>query len=341
IDVRPHGAQVSVDGLRSGTTPISVELPAGTHTVEVQAPGYESLIQTVDLGAGQEVVLDSQLAPLATTPASEARPTSTLRPTSTPQDRDLPPSLPDLLVERVKIEMEVPGPCTTGPAPLGVRAVIANRGEADAGPFVVQINDSQVQVPQGLPAGQTIEVWAEGYAAGSENRVLVDANSQVEESDVDNNLFAQMVPIPTPVVTCTPQPAAEGPATGSPPPSPTPTPPPFIAVRESQFSIATYPYVDFLGETLNETYNMTYQVLDWDAYEAANPSPTRLTYRTIIVENEYLQLTFLPDLGGRLYQIVSKSTGHNETYRNPVLKPSPWGPPEQGWWLAAGGIEWC
>ncbi|MEJ2210284.1 MAG: DUF5107 domain-containing protein, partial [Anaerolineae bacterium] len=64
-------------------------------------------------------------------------------------------------------------------------------------------------------------------------------------------------------------------------------------------------------------------------------------YRTIIVENEDLQLTFLPDLGGRLYQIVSKSTGPNETYRNPVLKPSPWGPPEQGWWLAAGGIEWC
>jgi hypothetical protein len=29
------------------------------------------------------------------------------------------------------------------------------------------------------------------------------------------------------------------------------------------------------------------------------------------------------------------------TYRNPVLKPSPWGPTEQGWWLAAGGIEWC
>jgi hypothetical protein len=29
------------------------------------------------------------------------------------------------------------------------------------------------------------------------------------------------------------------------------------------------------------------------------------------------------------------------TYRNAVLKPSPWGPPEQGWWLAAGGFEWC
>jgi hypothetical protein len=28
------------------------------------------------------------------------------------------------------------------------------------------------------------------------------------------------------------------------------------------------------------------------------------------------------------------------TYRNPVLKPSPWGAPEQGGWLAAGGFEW-
>ncbi|TET99102.1 MAG: DUF5107 domain-containing protein, partial [Dehalococcoidia bacterium] len=47
------------------------------------------------------------------------------------------------------------------------------------------------------------------------------------------------------------------------------------------------------------------------------------------------------ELGGRIYQMIFKPTGHNELYQNPVIKPNEWGPPEQGWWLAAGGIEWC
>lgn len=345
IDVRPHGAQVSIDGLRSGTTPVSVELPAGSHTIRVEAAGYLPLVETVELAGGEQVTVEGQLEPLAGTPDSKAMPTSTLRPTATPpDDGGLPPSLPDLLVERAKIELETPGPCIAGPEPLGVRAIIANRGEAGAGPFLVQINDSQVQVSQGLPAGEAVAVWAEGYVSGAENRILVDAAAQVEESDEENNLFAQMVPIPTPLVTCTPEPttpAAGSPATSGPPPTPTPTAPPVITMREGRFTIATYPYAGFLQEARNETFNMSYQVLDRTAYEASNPVPARVTYRTLIVENEYLQLTFLPDVGGRLYQVVYKPTGHNLTYRNPVLKPSPWGPPEQGWWLAAGGIEWC
>ncbi len=86
---------------------------------------------------------------------------------------------------------------------------------------------------------------------------------------------------------------------------------------------------------------MPYSVLDRAAYDASSPVPEAVTYRSLVVENEYLKLTFLPDLGGRLYEVRFKPTGHVETYRNPVLKPSPWGPPEMGWWLGAGGIEWC
>jgi len=60
-----------------------------------------------------------------------------------------------------------------------------------------------------------------------------------------------------------------------------------------------------------------------------------------VLENDYLKLTVLPQLGGRIYQAIFKPTGHNMFYQNPVLKPSPWGPPEMGWWLAVGGMEWC
>ena len=60
----------------------------------------------------------------------------------------------------------------------------------------------------------------------------------------------------------------------------------------------------------------------------------------MVLENEYLRITLLPELGGRIYQVIYKPTGSNQLYQNPVLKPSPWGPAEQGGWLAAGGIEW-
>jgi hypothetical protein len=93
-----------------------------------------------------------------------------------------------------------------------------------------------------------------------------------------------------------------------------------------------------LVEEFNSTYNMSYYRLDRSRYD-----PSRVEDRTftlIVLENEYLKLTILPELGGRVYQAIFKATGNNLFYQNPVLKPSPWGPPEMGWWLAVGGIEW-
>jgi hypothetical protein len=139
-----------------------------------------------------------------------------------------------------------------------------------------------------------------------------------------------LAPSPSPAPTQTPTPTATQPPK-----------PPAVSVREEQTTIATYPYAGFVSEAWNGSFQMPYQVLNREAYLASNPAPVDFSYRTVVVENEYLKLTFLPDLGGRLYEVVFKPTGHRETYRNPVLKPSPWGPPEQGWWLAAGGIEWC
>ena len=65
------------------------------------------------------------------------------------------------------------------------------------------------------------------------------------------------------------------------------------------------------------------------------------SYRAVILENDALRLVFLPELGGRLYQVVDKETGQNLLYNNPVVKPTRWGPPEMTWWLAVGGMEWA
>ncbi len=44
------------------------------------------------------------------------------------------------------------------------------------------------------------------------------------------------------------------------------------------------------------------------------------TWRTLVLENEYLKLTVLPDLGGRIYSCVDKATGAEMFYANPSIK---------------------
>jgi hypothetical protein len=341
VGVRPEGATVYVDGLRSGTTPVSLVLPAGQHDVRVEMDGYAPLLQTVFLTAGADTVVDGDLSPAFV--AADLTFTATLLPT---QDPTPPQPLPDLTVKQVKIELETGGACDYATTQLGVRVVVENAGDADAGPFVVDVNGARQAVAAGLAAGQTTALWFSGYNRGGENTIVVDAKDQVKERK-DNNRLSQMIPVPTLPPTCTPPPPTPPADTATPPPpdTVTPTPPPLVpaavTVREAEVTIPTYPYALFTSQAWSEAFNMPYDVLDRAAYEASNPSPADAIYRALVLENEYLKLTILPDLGGRIYEVYFKPTGNRETYRNPVLKPSPWGPPEQGWWLAAGGIEWC
>lgn len=60
------------------------------------------------------------------------------------------------------------------------------------------------------------------------------------------------------------------------------------------------------------------------------------TYRAIFLENKYLKLTILPDLGGHLYSIYDKIDRREVLYRNNVVKYGLVGP--RGAWIS-GGIE--
>ena len=113
--------------------------------------------------------------------------------------------------------------------------------------------------------------------------------------------------------------------------------------QTATITIPTYPYAYFLHSRLDPDHNFTYRYLDRAAYDASNPVPSPRDYTVLVLENDYLRVTLLPELGGRVYQMVFKPTGHNEFYRNPVIKPTHWGPldNDENWWLAAGGIEWC
>ncbi|HDD24670.1 MAG TPA: DUF5107 domain-containing protein, partial [Chloroflexi bacterium] len=119
------------------------------------------------------------------------------------------------------------------------------------------------------------------------------------------------------------------------------TAPSDVQVRFETVVISTYPYAEYLTTVQDPVFGIPYRKLNWAAYEGSHPVPSPREYTLIVLENEYLRVSLLPELGGRVYQIIFKPTGNNVLYQNPVLKPTHWGPSDQGWWLAAGGIEWC
>ncbi|RSX58524.1 DUF5107 domain-containing protein [Bifidobacterium samirii] len=59
-------------------------------------------------------------------------------------------------------------------------------------------------------------------------------------------------------------------------------------------------------------------------------------YRAVILENEYLEVTVLPELGGRIQYATDKTNGYDFVYRNDVIKPALVG--LTGPWIS-GGIE--
>jgi len=61
------------------------------------------------------------------------------------------------------------------------------------------------------------------------------------------------------------------------------------------------------------------------------------TYQAVLLENEYLKVTVLPELGGHLYAIYDKTAGRDVLYTNHVVKYAMVG--IRGAWIS-GGIEW-
>ena len=62
-----------------------------------------------------------------------------------------------------------------------------------------------------------------------------------------------------------------------------------------------------------------------------------LVFKMVILENDYLQAAFLPELGGRLWSLFDKQTGRDLIYRNSQLRLGNLAV-RNAWF--AGGIEW-
>ncbi len=60
------------------------------------------------------------------------------------------------------------------------------------------------------------------------------------------------------------------------------------------------------------------------------------TWQTVVLENDLLRVTFLPELGGKIHEVLDKTTGQPVFYVNHVAKPGLIG--QCGAWIS-GGIE--
>lgn len=98
------------------------------------------------------------------------------------------------------------------------------------------------------------------------------------------------------------------------PPEPNPM---FFFNRQSQGAegrIYPYPFYDTLtGQKVNKTYTLVY------------------------LENEYIRIAIMPEIGGRIFEGVDKTNNYNFFYRQHVIKPALIG--LIGAWIS-GGIEW-
>ena len=64
---------------------------------------------------------------------------------------------------------------------------------------------------------------------------------------------------------------------------------------------------------------------------------TNQSYRVLFLENDYVQISVIPELGGRIWSALDKVNGYDFFYRQHVVKPALIG--MLGAWIS-GGVEW-
>ena len=81
--------------------------------------------------------------------------------------------------------------------------------------------------------------------------------------------------------------------------------------EEVQTSISeiTLPTYQLKGENPNPVFHSQYGVAHIYPYTLQDEiasSTTNVEYKTLIIENQYLRVTVLPELGGRVYSVFDK-----------------------------------
>jgi len=79
------------------------------------------------------------------------------------------------------------------------------------------------------------------------------------------------------------------------------------------------------------------RIYPYPFYDTLTGKKVDKTYTMVYLENEYIRIGVLPEIGGRVFEGVDKTNGYNFFYRQHVIKPALIG--LIGAWIS-GGIEW-
>ena len=88
-------------------------------------------------------------------------------------------------------------------------------------------------------------------------------------------------------------------------------------ISEQTRTLETYPFSDPNPIPILVKDTRLYPYHSIDGY-AQNSEPQ--DWRVVVLENEYIEVFVLPDVGGKVWGAVVKETGHEFIYRNEVMK---------------------
>lgn len=80
-------------------------------------------------------------------------------------------------------------------------------------------------------------------------------------------------------------------------------------------------YVATERSTLPPLFDPVESMYPYRGYRATSRQPTRKSYQAVVVENDLLRVTVLPELGGRILQIEDVHTGGDYVHVNGAIRP--------------------
>lgn len=108
-----------------------------------------------------------------------------------------------------------------------------------------------------------------------------------------------------------------------------------VIAQESSITLPTYPWYDDVNPVFTQLESSIYY--PYTRQDLLSPEKGDRTYRTLVLENEFLRVTCIPELGGRIHSVLDKTTNEEMYHKNDEIKPALIA--MRGAWIS-GGIEW-
>ena len=96
-----------------------------------------------------------------------------------------------------------------------------------------------------------------------------------------------------------------------------------VQIKNSEIIIPTYEVAmsDQEPPLINEMTPRGAPIYPYKTQEVISNKRIEKNYRTVLLENDYIKLTILPELNGRLYSAYDKINNNELFYANPIVKP--------------------